>query len=416
MFQQFVAGSPGSQYQDRSCGARQTLARLRPHFHALGISRLGELTGLDNLGIPVALAVRPNSYSLSVSLGKGPEEDSAMVSAAMEAAETAIAERVPDKLVWTSIDVLNNKAQRIVDFASIARCHPHRFANTDTIAWSNASDLITGSEMFVPWSLVGLDHRNSPVGYHDAFYVASDGLASGNTHDEAVFHALCELIERDALAKLQFVKGDELRKSEFRPNGQEDAHLPALIQLIDAAGLQLRMFQMHSDVEVPAFMALLEAKHHRYAAPGQSGSRCGGCGCHPMAGRAMVKAITEAAQARLALVAGARDDIRAEHYETSKFLEISAEPDNPTGQATQHTMMRRVPSTCPVSMKDKVDDLVSRLSTVGIDQILVVELEDAKAFGIHVVRVIASELQVPLRGNRVQITPRGLRNMQEVAA
>jgi len=46
---------------------------------------------------------------------------------------------------------------------------------------------------------------------------------------------------------------------------------------------------------------------------------------------------------------------------------------------------------------------------------LVVELE-AQDFGIHVVRVIADELQVPLQGNRVQITQRGLRNMQGVAA
>jgi len=411
---QFATRSLYNQHQDRSCGARQTLARLRPHFQDMGITRLGELTGLDHLGIPVALAVRPNSHSLSVSLGKGPDVDSAMVSAAMESAETAIAEILPDTVVWTSIDVLNQEAQPVIDLTSIARCHPHRCATSDTIAWNTAHDLITQDTTYVPWSLVGLDHRESPIGYHDAFYVASDGLASGNTHDEAVFHALCELIERDALAKMQFLTADKLRKSEFRPNGQEDPHLPALLKLIDTAGLRLRMFQMQSDIEVPAYLALLEPKHYHHGAPGQTGSKCGGCGCHPNSGRAIVKAITEAAQARLALVAGARDDIRAEHYEANDFLKLPDEPIKSNLRVNSAPPNDNFP-TKQQSMKQKVDDLTDQLRAVGIKQVLVCEL-DANAFGIHVVRVIAGELQVPLQGSRVQITLRGLRNMQEVAA
>ena len=63
---------------------------------SLGITRVGEITGLDSLGIPVALATRPNSFSLSVNLGKGRDAASARASAAMEAAEIAIAERLPE--------------------------------------------------------------------------------------------------------------------------------------------------------------------------------------------------------------------------------------------------------------------------------------------------------------------------------
>lgn len=411
---QFEIRSRHHQDRDRSCGARQTLARLRPHFQKLGISRLGELTGLDQLGIPVALAVRPNSHSLSVSLGKGPDVDSAMISAAMEAAETAIAETLPDTVVWTSADALNRKAQPVLDLASISRCHPHRFATAETTAWEQARNLVTDETTLVPWSLIGLDHRQAPAGFHDAFYVASDGLASGNTYDEAVFHGLCELIERDALAKMQFLTTDKLRRLEFQPNGQEDPYLPALLQLIDEAGLRLRMFQMQSDIEVPAYLALLEPKHQRHAVPGQTGSKCGGCGCHPSSGRAIVKAITEAAQARLALVAGARDDIDAKHYETNELLELPVDPPKPNLHANRTVPNDNFPIK-PLSMKQKVDDLTDRLKSVGIDQVLVAEL-DAKAFSIHVVRVIAGELQVPLQGNRVQITQRGLRNMQEVAA
>ena len=278
MSQQYAVRNSNQSNSDRSCGARQTLARLRPHFLELGISRLGELTDLDHLGIPVALAVRPNSHSLSVSLGKGPDVDSAMISAAMEAAETAIAETIPDTVTWTSINALKHSAHNIVDLNSIARCHPHRFSPSDTVAWKESRNLVSGEATFVPWSLIGLDHRESPVGYHDAFYAASDGLASGNTYEEAVFHGLCELIERDALARMQFVSAEKLHRSGFQPTGQEDPYLPELLQLIDAADLKLRMFEMHSDVEVPAYLALLEPKHRWHAATGQTASKCGGCG------------------------------------------------------------------------------------------------------------------------------------------
>jgi ribosomal protein S12 methylthiotransferase accessory factor len=49
----------------------ETLARVRPLAARMGITRLGNITGLDQIGIPVAIAVRPNSRSVSVSQGKG---------------------------------------------------------------------------------------------------------------------------------------------------------------------------------------------------------------------------------------------------------------------------------------------------------------------------------------------------------
>jgi YcaO-like protein with predicted kinase domain len=55
----------------------ETLARLRPLLPKLGITRVANVTGLDTIGIPVAMAVRPNSRSLSVSQGKGLDLDAA---------------------------------------------------------------------------------------------------------------------------------------------------------------------------------------------------------------------------------------------------------------------------------------------------------------------------------------------------
>ena len=51
---------------------------MMPRF---GITRLANITGLDDIGLPVCMAVRPLSKGLSVSQGKGTDDVSAAVSA-----------------------------------------------------------------------------------------------------------------------------------------------------------------------------------------------------------------------------------------------------------------------------------------------------------------------------------------------
>ncbi len=399
---------------DRICGSRLTLSRLRPHFSALGITRLGELTGLDNLGLPIAFATRPNSLSLSVSLGKGADLDSALVSAAMEAAETAIAEVPPKDLVELSIREARNRGVQVVDLDRIARCHPHRLHEDDKISWIEALNLISGERFLVPWSLVGLDHRLSPPNFNNSFYVTSDGLASGNSHGEAVFHGICELVERDALASWQFADDDEIRRSQLTVTGNEDPRLPVILEAISASNSSLRVYEMRTDTGIPCVIAILGATSRQSAAA--ASASCGGCGCHPSFGHAIVKAITEAAQARLALVAGARDDFSSKHYEPADAIRLPAADSN--NRQSLNAATRPVagqPDSGTRDMDERISEASATLAKVGVDQLFAVELP-AHQFGISVVRVIATELQVPLQGERVQVTPRGLRNLKAAAA
>ncbi|MGI9514064.1 MAG: YcaO-like family protein [Anderseniella sp.] len=399
---------------DRICGTRRTLSRIRPHFSALGITRLGKLTGLDNLGLPIAFATRPNSLSLSVSLGKGPDIDSALVSAAMEAAETAIAEVPPKGLVNLSVSEARDRGYKVVDIHRIARCHPHRLNEEDQMSWIEAVNLVSGSRFLIPWSLVGLDHRVNPPNFNNAFYVTSDGLASGNSRGEAIFHGICELIERDALASWQFAGDEEIRRSRLTVAGDEDPRLPVILEAIAASNTSLQVYEMRTDTGVPCVMAMLGATHRQSTAA--SSATCGGCGCHPSYGHALVKAITEAAQARLALVAGARDDFCAKHYEPADAIRFPA--SGTVKQSSLKKVSRPVSSQSGSGKHDidaSVADVTRKLARVGIDQLFVVELP-AEKFGISAVRVIATELQVPLQGERVQVTPRGLRNLKAAAA
>ena len=78
----------------RSLEPEETLERVRPLMGPLEITRLSNVTGLDLVGIPVAIACRPNARSNAVSQGKGLDLAAAKASALMEAIETACAERI----------------------------------------------------------------------------------------------------------------------------------------------------------------------------------------------------------------------------------------------------------------------------------------------------------------------------------
>jgi YcaO-like protein with predicted kinase domain len=406
---------PISTEHDRCLTPSDTLARIRPHFAKLGITRIGDVTGLDSLEIPVAFAARPNSFSLSVNLGKGTDIASARASAAMEATELAVAERLPDGGVLASVSELSASGSALVDLSQVARCQPHRLDPDEPLLWVEGRELFSGKTLMVPWALVGLDHRVAPKGYHDAFEVATDGLASGNTPAEAVLHGICELIERDAFAQLELMqprKLQHLRRSVVTPGPQ----LQGLLDRIARRGLELRLFEMTSDIAVPAYFAVLSQPERDETAFHSWSSLCGGCGCHPSPVRAMTRAISEAAQARLAMAAAARDDLPRSHYRpTEKFTKASVPEElgmpMEMGKALSRAPARAAPAS---SMGERILMLLASLASAGINQVISVEL-NAKDLGIGVTRVIIPELQIPLHGLRTQVLRRGLRQLVEAS-
>jgi ribosomal protein S12 methylthiotransferase accessory factor YcaO len=84
----------------RSCSPEETLKKLLPRLKMFGISRVADVTGLDNIGIPVSVAMTPQSQVLSCTQGKGISKELARISAIMEAIEMWHAENLcgPDML------------------------------------------------------------------------------------------------------------------------------------------------------------------------------------------------------------------------------------------------------------------------------------------------------------------------------
>ncbi|MBW6422100.1 YcaO-like family protein [Rhizobium sp. XQZ8] len=387
-----------SSYHDRRISPAATFEAIQPFFRELGITRVGFLTGLDTVGIPVAFATRPNSYTLSVFQGKGVDPDAARASAAMEALETSIAEIAPPVMTSATVAEIASSGTPMIDLHSTARCVPAEIGS-GSIPWVGGLDVLSGQQVMVPWWLAGMDHRGErPAGFEQS----SDGLASGNTQSEALLHGLCELIERDAWTIAQLKSERELADCLVDPSTVEDAVLDIMLGRIREAGLQLVLLDMTTDLQVPAFLAVLIPDSTSKRADARWSQICGGCGCHPDPVRAMLRAITEAAQSRLTAIAGSRDDFSPRIYQhmradngLGKLLALSSERVRPYRDldigASRHA-----------SIDGTIRHLLGRLKLAGIRQVIAVPMQDA-GLPVSVVRVIVPGLEVELFGQYMQL-------------
>src|SRR3989441_10190745 len=134
----------------RHCSPQETLARVRSLFPMFGITRLANVTGLDRIGIPVWLCIRPNARCLSVSQGKGLDDDLARVSAVMESIELHHAEDVaPPDIVASYREARRRHA--VMNPARLAPGGRGRAYGPDRkIAWVRGTEPGSGGPGFVP--------------------------------------------------------------------------------------------------------------------------------------------------------------------------------------------------------------------------------------------------------------------------
>src|SRR5690606_9377766 len=149
-------------------------------------------TGLDRVGIPCWAAFRLNSRSLAGAQGKGLSDAAACISATMEAVEAAVAEHPAGPRRRSSAAALTALGELWFD---PTRWLPHgtSFDTAQRIDWLAGTDLFTGARRLVPLDIVDMDGEHADL---PGVCKTSNGLASGNNSDEAIFHALCELVER----------------------------------------------------------------------------------------------------------------------------------------------------------------------------------------------------------------------------
>lgn len=284
-----------------------TLQQLNPLRRTLGITRVANITGLDRIGMPVVTVIRPNSRSLAVAQGKGIDLAAAKVSGMMEALECHHAEHVHRPLLFGSSQELADH-HRLWPTRDLPRSGWQEFDPQRRIHWVEASHALSHDRGWLPLELVSADFTLPMPAGAGCFACNTNGLASGNHPLEALCHALCEVIERDATTLWKKLSADEHAASGLDLASVEDAACKVLLAMFEDAAIDVTVWDVTSDVGVPAFYCLICDAQHAYSDPEF------GAGCHPCREIALLRALTEAAQARLTFIAGVRDDIGPECY------------------------------------------------------------------------------------------------------
>ncbi|MGB2716711.1 MAG: YcaO-like family protein [Vicinamibacterales bacterium] len=393
----------------RSRPVEETLALVAPVLDRFGITRVADITGLDAVGIPVFAAYRPNSRSLAVSQGKGITRAAARVSAVMEAVENCHAEYA-------------RCLCRIESYSELSR-HEHvappdrlplrldtRFSTTRPIPWTRGFDIAREQDSWVPYELVHMNATVPRVPGSGCFCSGSNGLASGNGVAEAMVHALCEVIERDAISLWQAEGPTRWARTTLDIRTVDDPVCCGLLEKFEAASCGVTVWDVASDAGVPVFYVAVfdDGGHLLRPLPAAYGS-----GCHPDRRIALSRALTEAAQSRLTVISGARDDLSRERY--SQFL-------SPQALTFRERVLRRkigeskpfgdVPTVLHSRFNEDIEFLVRRLQSIGCDSVIVVDLSEPNGIA-SVVRVIVPGMEPPAQSPAAKPGARLRRQLNE---
>lgn len=247
-----------SQHVGSANDAYEAVRRRLPDF---GITRVADVTGLDWIGIPVWVAIRPLSKNLTVSQGKGLDHAAARASAIFESIELSVAEKVLER----GDEPLTGR------------------------------DLSTGTPVLVRRGHAAVNFARASTEPGEPPFNHSNGLASARSTDTAILQALLELAEREIRAEAHHNPAlyTSLTRLETWSVFQQ---FPSLL----SADVQVHLWSLTSRWDVPCVVARLWSEDFPMA--------CLGAGAHVDPEVAAVRAITEAAQSRLTAISGGRDD------------------------------------------------------------------------------------------------------------
>lgn len=361
----------------RAVPVEETWERVRAVLSRAGITRLADITMLDDIGMPVWQAVRPGSANLSVSQGKGLEAVQAKVSAAMESIELHCAEEPGLPSVHASATEMDQAGRTRVDLADVQLDEVGAVTAHTALRWCPVTNLATGTDCWWPWDAVAVDFRMRPAWYPPGIRVTSNGLASGNTLAEATRQGLCELIERHAMARARVTADVWVDAVAPRPPAR-GAGVAGLLRRLTRAGCTVQVVDVtHPELAVPTFMARVwSTSLPQWFA---------GSGAHGDPEVALLRALTEAVQSRLTAIAGVRDDVQAFDLD---FL------DSPPAPAPERPLTALLGAP---GRADTVAGLVRCCRDAGIE-VFRADLSRPE-LGIPVVRVVGTGLRFAERSH-----------------
>ena len=321
----------------------KTLLNVTEIAKEIGLTRIADITFMDKLYIPNYSSVLPGTEDyIWVYSGKGPTKKHAKASAIMESIErySSLPRSFTKKFVTGTFNDLK-RSYNIIHPDEVIEPLSFDFQDDMCMDYVDGFDIINKENILVPAGLVLFRYNPNSQSIINPFaFHHTNGLASGNVLEEAVCHALAEVIERDAISLAQLRasaipfhiltnlsnnlqrQGYPIKlvsKEIFRDDNTifpdvliDEMDFDPVLRLkekFEKFNIKLIIKDITTDIKIPTFnVACVEWISHDY------GYLAEGHGTHPDKRIALLRAITEVSQTRVANIHGARDDLRKIKY------------------------------------------------------------------------------------------------------
>lgn len=335
----------------------------------------------------------------------------ACAGAIMEALEFALSESasascMPQRLSLSQLARQWPEGLGVVDFAPqlAARLSPRTYLPAVECELLRTKRVVLLPSELVLWPVPA--QRKPPV-----FGSSTNGLASGNTLDEATLHALLEVLERDTQA-LHIARDESaalIANSLPRP-------FVDLSRAWQRQGVKLYVRHLPNALHLPCFQAGL----HDPAQANEAPALARGWGIHFDREIALSRAICEAAQSRVAFILSRRHGHPGAKEMASR---LGTPPDSQQTNLLLSRMSNRdrcvrfeaVAHSRPTSIPEALNALLSRLPAAGFGPVfrrrLHLDDDAAAAMGLQVVKVVVARSETAL-GAHPRIGPRLLARLQ----
>ena len=386
----------------------ETLERVRPLMPAAGMRPPRDITGLDRVGIPVFSVDRPADGRYPGERGhfyngKGATPEQAEASGIMEAMERFAAEpREGDELVYGTYEDARSAGLAVRPEDLILPPDTSGAWAGQRIAWTVGYEMFRGCPVFLPAACVYHPYQSTTD--MPLFRSHTNGIAAGNTVEEAILHALFEDVERDAWS---IAEHNERANSDIVI--EDGSSAPGrLLRKFEDAGIEVHLKDITSDVGITTIGAA--ADDVRTKDPEMLTI---GVGTHLDPEIAAVRALTEVAQSRATHKDGAKINAQLQRAARGMGYE-GVKRANPLwfrGSRSSRSL-ESMGDEATDYVLDDIEVVLRHLMDAGFDMVICSDITRPET-GVPVVRMTVPGLEVSAmdparRGGRL----RGVRGLR----
>lgn len=359
----------GRREPDRTSSALEAVDAAQRWYAELGLTVTLTEHRFDHGSALYGQLSRQDGTILAEASGKGAEPSQALASLLYELAEHDVYFRsagVPVRRSWLRGTL---RTLRLGDLAYLHAEAPLRvsYPEMEPCLVVELDGLTTDGQLLYPYELTTEDDVRTDL--LNAYY-GNNGMAAGQTSDEALLHALCEIAERDAVSEF-LLRGCVDGEPAFRFVDPVPDDVGALLESVHrASGAQASIVELVSDIAVPCFLAFIDGDYSR-------GRRPIGTGASLEANHAMVRAATELLQEVVTIGCfpdeGAEDLVAARHLNpypalracSSLDLLVASDPPRRSDDPGVYSRPTATPSRSTVP--EQLDEVVRRFRAASLD-------------------------------------------------